>query len=91
MNGCVPSPKLRALAWACNAKALRPFTPQLQQFCALLGRLHAFGDYVALKCGGQGHNGADQGEVVAVFQNAAHKGLVDLDRLGGQALEVRQR
>ena len=57
----------------------------------MFGGLHAFGHHMAVEGGGQGHDGLDQGEVVAVLQNAAHEGLVDLDRLGGQALEVGQR
>ena len=63
----------------------------LLQKGALLGRLHPFGDDLQPQAGAQGDDGAHDGRVVGVIEHVAHKTLVNLELVQGQALEVGQR
>ena len=61
------------------------------QKLALPRRLYPLGQYVQAQPVGQGDDGAGDRGVARVFQDVAHKSLVDLDLVQGQALEVAQR
>jgi hypothetical protein len=60
------------------------------QEVALLARFHALGDHRQPQAAPQGDDGAHDGGVVGVGQHVAHKGLVDLELIQRQALEVAQ-
>ncbi|MNF09134.1 hypothetical protein D3C80_2097200 [compost metagenome] len=62
----------------------------MQQQLTVLDTFHPLCDHLATKCPGQADHGRGQGQVITVVNNVAHKGLVDLDGLGAQALEVTQ-
>jgi multidrug resistance protein len=75
-----------------NAVALRQLAAQLQQHHAVLHGFHALRPSACRwKAPGQAEHPFQNGQVVRVVQHVAHKALVDLQHLRGQALEVGQR
>ena len=52
--------------------------------------LHAFGNHIQTQALAKRNDGAGDCRIVRVFQNDAHKALVDLQHRQGKALEVRQ-
>ena len=74
-----------------NEIALPQLTPQLQQHASVRDRLHPLGNHLVAKGRRQGDDAIENGQVVRVAQHAAHKALVNLDHIDGQALHVIER
>ena len=70
--------------------ALHQIAAQLQQEIALLAQLDPFGDHFLLQAGGNGDDGADDGDIIGIGRQFADKGLVDLDPVEGQPLQVAE-
>ena len=68
--------------------------PQTGQHVALLLRFDALGYHPQVQAMGQGDDGAGDAGIVGIVgigEQVAHKALVDLELVQGQAFQVRQR
>ena len=89
-HACAQTPEFRRRQRLAQVVALNFTAAMLQQKARLLGRLHPFGDGVHAQALCQLDDGHHDGLVVCIAMDVAHEGLVDLELVNLETLEVAQ-
>ena len=71
-----------------DSVSLCEIASQLQQHQAVVHRLHSLRNHLAAECLSQSQNALQDGQVLRLIEHIPHKTLVDLQHIGGQALQI---
>ena len=89
LPGARPSHKVFKAAWVCRCSSPGPGAASCGSIwpCSMVS---PFCNDAVAKQAGQANHALDDGQVSGVVHHAVHKALVDLERVHGQAPQVRQ-